>query len=63
MPVEYETLRYRPVPMDRCPGCGLKPFKPFLRGQVHSYWRKFFRRPYCALICLRCKQIVGHEKP
>lgn len=63
MPVEYTLLLHAPVALDRCPKCGAWPFMPFLRGQVQSYWRKFFRRPYCCLICEQCKEIVGYEKP
>jgi len=63
MPVEYMQLLRKAVPIARCPKCGDSPFRPFLRGQVQNAWRKFFRRPYCVLICALCKEIVGYEKP
>lgn len=62
MPIEYSLLQNKPSPLERCPNCG-HIFVPFLRGMVQSWWRKLFRRPYCAVICYACKEIVGHEKP
>jgi len=61
MPIEFARLKDKPAPFDRCPNCGHEPFEPFLRGIVHSWWRKLFRKPYCAVICWQCKEIVGHE--
>lgn len=63
MPAEYTLLKDAPVSLEACPKCGAKPFKPFMRGQVQSTWRKFWRRPYCCLICESCKEIVGYERP
>jgi predicted nucleic-acid-binding Zn-ribbon protein len=65
MPIEYTLLRDKPLPFDICPKCG-KPFKIFMRGQVQKPKRFlwiFWRRPYCAVICHRCKNIVGYEEP
>jgi hypothetical protein len=63
MPIECHLLRDKPWPKVDClcvKGCGSEPF---MRGQVQSTWRKIFRKPYCAVICNRSKQIVGWEKP
>jgi hypothetical protein len=62
MPIEYTLLKDKPIPLKDCPYCG-EPFEPFLRGQVQSALRRFFKRPYCALICWECKAVVGYEKP
>ena len=45
-----------------CPKCG-QPFPEFLRGQVQSSWRKLFGMKYCAVICHKCKEVIGWEKP
>lgn len=63
MPVEYEYLINRPVPLDRCPRCGDRPFDPFLRGMVQNWWRRLRGKPYCALVCSKCKERVGYEEP
>lgn len=60
---EYAALRGRPEVLRYCPECGDEPFRSFMRGQVASYWRKFFKRPYCCIICTHCKKIVGYERP
>lgn len=62
MPLEAETLRRYPYAREKCSKCG-EPFPEFMRGQVQSTWRKFFGLPYCAVICHRCKQVIGWEKP
>ena len=67
MPIEVVTLTNAPVPLSACPSCGAAPFNPFLRGQVQRLpytlfsWPPFKQRPYCALICWQCKEIVGYE--
>ncbi len=66
MPIEVELLEHAPVPITKCPLCGAEPFDPFMRGQVQRWprpWWKFWgkTRPYCALICWTCKEIVGYE--
>ena len=67
MPIEVLTLRDRAVPLAACPKCRTAPFDPFLRGQVQRgerpWWRPLWgpKRPYCALICWTCKEIVGWE--
>lgn len=59
---------------DTCPSCGAKPFRPFLRAQLvrttlwqplawlSAWWRG---RPFAstALVCMRCRDIVGWENP
>ena len=62
MPKEYTILKGYPYASEKCPKCG-EPFPEFMRGMVQSAWRKFFRLPYCAVICHRCKEIIGWEKP
>lgn len=74
MPIEYTQLKDKPSPLRSCPKCGDYPFRPFLRGQVArgKYGVRLKRafpfvevypRDYCALICWRCKEIVGYESP
>lgn len=72
MPWEYSALKDAPLPgwllghgdYDmNCPKCGACPFVPFLRGTVQSTWRRWFGLPYCCVICERCKEVVGYEKP
>ena len=69
MPWEYGALVDAPVPLATCPKCGAQPFDPFLRGTVQRserpWWRPWWgpTRPYCALICWKCKEIVGYESP
>ena len=63
MPIECELLAYQPSPFPACPYCQVEPFRPFMRGEVQGRWRKLFGRPYCAVICAHCKEIVGYEKP
>lgn len=67
-PIEAELLRGATSPLAACPECGVAPFDPFLRGQVQRHpwpWWDIFNlttpRPYCALICWKCKDIVGYE--
>lgn len=64
MPIEFELLDKEPVLVGYCPKCGSTPFVPFLRGLVQRSKRFFFigpKRPYCALICSRCKEVIGYE--
>lgn len=62
-PEQAITSRGKPVPFVKCPKCD-RDFEPFMRGQV---MRTFFlpwkwgRRDIWALICWRCKEIVGYE--
>lgn len=69
MPIEVRLLDGAPVPLQSCPKCGAAPFDTFLRGLVQRSpvsifarppWR---RRPYCAVICRGCKEIVDWEVP
>jgi len=64
MPIEAAILYGQPSPLKECPKCHAAPFRPFLRGQVQRSkfkWLFWGRRPYCALICRDCKDIVGYE--
>lgn len=67
MPIEAALLDGALVPITRCPICGESPFRPFMRGQVQRPTRRLWfwpfgdLRPTCALICWRCKEIVGWE--
>ena len=66
MPIEFAVLQHQPVPLEKCPRCGVEPFDPFLRGQVQRWkWSLLTLsiRPYCTIICSSCKEIVGHEHP
>ena len=61
MPWEYALLKNKPCPTtDKCCS-GL--CEPFMRGMVHSWWRKMLGMPYCAVICPISKEIIGWEKP
>jgi hypothetical protein len=62
MPWEFGALKHEPEPLENCPMCGAA-FRCFLRGMVHSPWRKLFCLDYVAVICEHCKEIVGYEKP
>jgi len=62
MPIETVLLRQAPLPLQFCPKCRRR-FEPFMRGEVQSFWRRLFGRPYCCVICRMCKEIVGYEKP
>jgi hypothetical protein len=69
MPVEALLLDALPAPLASCPKCGDAPLRPFMRGQVQrsAYsWRTLWLpiggpRPYCAVICWGCKEIIGYE--
>jgi len=66
MPIECKLLENAPVSLKKCPACGAEPFEPFLRGTVQRRRKKWFffgDWDYCALICWKCKKIVGHESP
>lgn len=62
MPIEYQQLRHQQLEMDKCPKC-YEPCPDFMRGQVQSFWRRILGMKYCAVICRRCRDIVGWEKP
>lgn len=65
MPIEYAQLKDKPPALLRCPKCG--DHNPtFLRGMVQRSKRFLWilwKRPYCAVICNKCKEIVGYESP
>lgn len=66
MGIEYVLLKDAPVPLKRCPKCGVEPFEPFLRGLIarrRYKWVFFGKWDYMALICAECKEIVGYESP
>ena len=62
MPVEFTLLKDKEQELKICPKCK-KNIEYFMRGEVQSSLRKFFKLKYCAIICRSCKQIVGYEKP
>jgi len=62
MPIKCTLLRNYPYAREECPKCGA-PFPEFMRGVVQSWWRRIFKLPYCAVICHKCKKIIGWEKP
>lgn len=47
-------------PVRRCPHCH-KPFEQFLALQIVSWWRQLLGKPFHAIICRSCKEIVGYE--
>lgn len=63
MPPEYGKLLFKPEKYKACPNCNEEPFESMMRGLVQSWWRKMLGMEYCAVICLKCKEIVGMEKP
>ena len=74
MPIEFALLSGQSLALAKCPKCGEPlnatpghPHEPFMRGQVQRtrhalpcFWKT---RPYCAVICYRCKEIVDWEEP
>lgn len=66
MPIEYTLLKDQPCPIVICPKCD-ELFWPFMRGDVQrsrrGWWGLGPERPYCALICDECKEIVSYESP
>lgn len=62
MPIESQMLKNSPFSIEKCKNCG-ENFPCFLRGQVQSFWRRIFGMKYCAVICHKCKKIIGWEKP
>ncbi len=67
MPWEYSALARRPALEGTCSECGA-PLEYFLRGLVQRGARPWWRfwgpeRPYCAIICHACKEIIGYEHP
>ena len=73
MPWQAAVLARRPEPLPACPLCDAEPFESFTRGAVqrnkYPWWKRPFSafltekdvRPYCAIICSSCGEIVGHE--
>lgn len=65
MPIEYKLFMNVPLSDIKCPRCGVSS-NGFMRGQVQRSKRFLgflWRRPYCAIICHVCKDIIGHESP
>lgn len=63
MPTECDQLKNQPYAKEKCPLCGI-PFPEFMRGQVQRSKRLLgvlWKRPYCAIICHECKNIIGWE--
>ncbi len=75
VPEEAVSLHSQPPPFTACPECGgtigegniFKPETLFMRGMVQRSKRPWYApwrtRPYCAVICPHCKEIVGYEEP
>lgn len=66
--IETELLCHEPVPLVLCPVCGARPLEPWLRGRVQKtgvrrLWALVTGGDYCALICSRCREVVGEERP
>ena len=65
MTVEYKLLKGEPSAIPTCTKCGY--FEPnFMRGMIQRSERLFgflWNRPYCAVICNKCKNIIGWEYP
>lgn len=64
MPIEYVALQDAPYAKEECQLCGAR-FPEALRGLVQRSKRSWlgFRRPYCAVICHVCFNIIGWEAP
>ena len=65
MPIEYELLKNRPYAKEVCPKCGAG-CPEFMRGQVQRskrFLHILWKRPYCAVICHKCKKVIGWESP
>jgi len=62
MPWESEILESYREAYKKCYKCN-QPFHGFIRGIVQSSWRKFLGFGCCAIICQRCTNIIGWEKP
>ena len=62
MPTESWLLKGAPHTVKKCKHCGAE-HPDFLRGQVQSSWRRFFGLAYCAVICHKCKKLIGWERP
>jgi hypothetical protein len=74
MPVEASLLKNQPVEAKQCPLCKHEPLELMMRGLVHRRkwsfsfeWPLLMRfqghRPYCAVICANCKEIIAWEEP
>jgi len=75
LPEEAITLTDQEPPLGHCPYCNqeiragmiFEPGRPFLRGMVQRSRRPWYApwrtRPYCAVICPDCKEIIGWEEP
>jgi hypothetical protein len=65
MPSECTLLKHYPYALEICPKCGAS-FPEFLRGQIQRSKRVLWilwKRPYCAVICHVCKEVIGWEQP
>ena len=65
MPVETKLFMNIPLSDIKCPRCGVSS-NGFMRGYVQRS-RRFayvlWSRPYCAIICHVCKDVIGWESP
>jgi len=65
MPIEFKLLEKEPYAIEVCPNCGQRA-PEFMRGLVQRSKRflwLLWKRPYCAVICRNCKEIIGWESP
>lgn len=62
MPQECKMLKGKRLPILICPECGACNSADFMRGKVQCWWRKVLGMRYCAVICSKCKEIIGWEK-
>jgi hypothetical protein len=75
LPDEAVSLCDQEPPLPSCPVCKGEihsgkidePGTPFLRGMVQRSRRPWYApwrtRPYCAVICPHCKEVIGYEEP
>ena len=66
MPIEASVLKDAPLEAHKCPNCGHEPLELLMRGLVHRRKKKWpwsEPRPYCAVICSECKEVVAWEEP
>lgn len=59
MPLEFFLLMDKMPTHAFCPKCKVKPFKPFMRGEVHSPWRKLIVRSFVGTVKNR---LIGRSR-
>jgi hypothetical protein len=66
MPIEASLLKDAPIEADKCPKCGHEPLELSWRGHFQRRKKKWpwsKPRPYCAVICANCKEVIAWEDP